>query len=49
MCTAFNRVIALEPGSGKELWAFDPKIDLTSSNVGAHFCRGVSFWSGNSD
>ena len=25
--TAFDRLIALDPETGKELWAFDPKLD----------------------
>jgi len=28
LTTAFNRVVALDPGCGKERWAFDPKINL---------------------
>ena len=27
--TAFNRVIALDPETGKQRWAYDSKIDLT--------------------
>jgi len=27
--TAFDRLVALEPETGKELWAFDPKLDKT--------------------
>ena len=27
-CTPFNDVIALDPGSGEELWRFDAKINL---------------------
>jgi len=27
-CTPFNEVIALDPGSGEELWRFDARIDL---------------------
>jgi glucose dehydrogenase len=27
--TPFNRVIALDPETGKQRWAYDPKIDLT--------------------
>jgi glucose dehydrogenase len=25
--TPFNRIVALDPASGKQLWAYDPKID----------------------
>ncbi len=41
-CTPFNRVFALDPGTGEERWAFDPQVDMSdepSSN-----CRGVSSW-----
>ena len=27
--TGFNRVIALDPETGTEKWAYDPKVDLT--------------------
>ena len=42
--TPYNRVIALDPETGAELWKFDPKID-----VGRHFAnmiinRGVAYW-----
>jgi len=30
LTTPFNRVIALDPVSGRQLWAFDPKIDRRS-------------------
>ena len=28
LCTPFNRLVALDPASGKERWSFDPKIQL---------------------
>ena len=28
LTTPFNRVMALNPSTGKELWSYDPKIDL---------------------
>jgi quinoprotein glucose dehydrogenase len=42
--TAFNRVIALNPENGKERWAFDPKINLTSRYSEGLMNRGVSTW-----
>ncbi len=44
-CTPFNRVIALDPETGEELWAFDPDLQLTKLH-GAYplTCRGVSTW-----
>lgn len=41
--TAFDRLIALEPETGKELWAFDPKLDKTRSQ-NLFSSRGASFW-----
>src|SRR3954465_10947392 len=43
--TPFNRVIALDPLSGKEKWRFEPNID-TSGNFSEVTSRGVSTWSG---
>ena len=40
--TQKNRVVALEPETGKELWTYDPK----STRVSEH--RGVSYWPGDS-
>ena len=40
--TQTSRVIALEPETGKEVWAFDPHLIHTVEN------RGVSFWPGDS-
>lgn len=41
--TPYDHVIALEPASGKKIWEFDPKLDLTHgySEVTS---RGVSAW-----
>jgi quinoprotein glucose dehydrogenase len=44
-CTPFNRVIALDPLTGREQWVFDPKIDLTGRYENQLVCRGVSAWS----
>ena len=43
LSTPFNRVIALDPGTGTEKWTYDAKIDLTRgySEVTS---RGVSTW-----
>ena len=43
-CTPFNRVIALDPLIGKELWVFDPHIDLKVFYENQLACRGVSQW-----
>jgi len=42
--TAFNRVVALDPETGKERWSFDPKIDLNRDYSEGLMNRGVSTW-----
>src|SRR5437660_1722736 len=42
--TPFNRVIALDPETGKERWSYDPKIDKTTSYGDGLINRGVSTW-----
>jgi quinoprotein glucose dehydrogenase len=41
--TPFSRVIALDPETGKELWSFDPRLDLTES-ANLFINRGAAFW-----
>ncbi len=41
--TAFGRVIALEPETGKQRWAFDPKVDQ-QAGWGDFANRGVATW-----
>ncbi len=41
--TAFGRVIALEPETGRQKWAYDPKINR-SAGYGDFVNRGVSSW-----
>ena len=43
--TAFSRLIALDPETGKELWVFDPKMDKERS-YGLFINRGAAFWPG---
>jgi quinoprotein glucose dehydrogenase len=44
-CTGMNRVIALDPESGAELWSFDPEMKLTKlKGPYPRTCRGVAFW-----
>ncbi len=46
LSTPANRVIALDPESGRELWKFDPQSRATGSlQYRAH--RGVAFWAGD--
>ena len=42
--TPFNRVIALDPETGRELWLFDPKIDKSRHFANLMVNRGVAFW-----
>jgi quinoprotein glucose dehydrogenase len=41
--TPFNRLVALEGGTGRELWAFDPKLDLRKPYT-LYVNRGCSYW-----
>ncbi|GAA5314939.1 MAG: glucose/quinate/shikimate family membrane-bound PQQ-dependent dehydrogenase [Candidatus Pelagadaptatus aseana] len=41
-CTPFNRIIALDPGSGEQRWSFDPKIDTGGDRT--FRCRGLSYY-----
>jgi quinoprotein glucose dehydrogenase len=43
-CTPFNRVLALDPITGRERWSFDPEIDRTGNWANQFVCRGVSAW-----
>jgi quinoprotein glucose dehydrogenase len=46
--TPFDRVIALDPETGRQRWAFDPKIDLHIRYSEGLVSRGVTFWSDRS-
>lgn len=41
-CSAFNRMFALDPATGREKWSFDPKVDDSRESI--MNCRGVSSW-----
>ena len=41
-CTPYNRVFALHPGTGEELWSYDPEVDMSQEQLTN--CRGVSSW-----
>lgn len=43
-CSPFNAVFALDPGTGRRLWAFDPRIDPGLSYPNSYNCRGVTWW-----
>ncbi|HMD38638.1 MAG TPA: pyrroloquinoline quinone-dependent dehydrogenase [Candidatus Acidoferrum sp.] len=42
--TPFNRVIALDPATGKQRWAYDPLIDRTLDYGDGLVNRGASAW-----
>lgn len=42
--TAFGRVLALDPESGRQLWSYDPKVDVTAG-YGDFANRGAATWS----
>jgi quinoprotein glucose dehydrogenase len=44
LTTPFNRVIALDPETGAQRWAYDPKIDRTWPSGDGLINRGVSTW-----
>jgi quinoprotein glucose dehydrogenase len=43
-CTPFNRIVALDPVSGRERWVHDPKVALDHALPYHYNCRGVSAW-----
>lgn len=43
VCTPFNRIIALDPATGKERWVFDANIAL-DLELPHYNCRGVVPW-----
>lgn len=47
ICTPFNRILALDPATGKEAWAFDPHQGLFADDARASTCRGVIYWEAN--
>jgi quinoprotein glucose dehydrogenase len=48
ICSAFQEVSALDPGTGKEIWRFDPHAPdgAKLSYPNSHVCRGVAYWKG---
>jgi quinoprotein glucose dehydrogenase len=41
-CSAFNKLIALDPATGDERWRYDPAIRSRPFN--SYKCRGVTLW-----
>ena len=46
VCSPFNEVSALDPGTGRQLWRFDPKLDASIHYPNDYVCRGVAYASG---
>jgi quinoprotein glucose dehydrogenase len=46
VCTPFNRLIALDPATGSELWVFDANLppDFWGAGTNQIVCRGVAVW-----
>ena len=42
--TPFNRIIGLDPATGRELWTYDPEIDLYQPYSESLVSRGVAAW-----
>ncbi len=43
-CTPFNRIIALDPASGEERWAFNAEVSLDNPPAMIYKCRGITQW-----
>jgi quinoprotein glucose dehydrogenase len=43
-CTQFNRVVALDPATGKEQWTFDPAEPVDTRPGNQYTCRGLAQW-----
>jgi quinoprotein glucose dehydrogenase len=48
ICSSFQEVSALDPGTGKQIWHFDPKAtdDPDVDYPNSFNCRGVAYWKG---
>ena len=44
LTTPYARLVALDPETGKQIWAFDPKLDRTRP-ANLYINRGSAFWS----
>jgi quinoprotein glucose dehydrogenase len=44
LCSPFNEVIALDPGTGRQKWRYDPKISTDQRPANRYNCRGVAHW-----
>jgi quinoprotein glucose dehydrogenase len=44
VCSSFNEVSAIDPGTGKQMWRFDPHVPTDVELANSFNCRGVAFW-----
>jgi len=44
VCSPFNEVAALDPGTGRPIWRFDPKLNIAIHYPNDFVCRGVAYW-----
>jgi quinoprotein glucose dehydrogenase len=44
VASPFNRIIALDPETGREKWVFDPKLDRIGYYGDYFTCRGLATW-----
>lgn len=44
LCSPFDAVSAVDPGTGRELWRFDPEVDDGVNYPNGYTCRGVKYW-----
>jgi quinoprotein glucose dehydrogenase len=49
VCSSFQEVSALDPGTGREIWRFDPHLsdDRKLDYPNSFNCRGVAYWKGS--
>lgn len=44
-CTPYNKIIAVNPATGKQIWQHDPKLSRTMAPAeSSYICRGVTAW-----
>ncbi len=45
LCSPFNKVFALDPRTGAEMWRYDPQVDVRGGRYANQLiCRGLSYW-----
>jgi quinoprotein glucose dehydrogenase len=49
VCSPFQEVSALDPGTGRQIWRFDPRLsdDIKLNYPNGFNCRGVAYWKGS--